>query len=393
MKSPAELQTALRRQWENRTLRETRLLGAENVWPVVVSIGRPSPRLVRTDLDGVKRHVEAWRRVKIGEVIWAAVRYRAIDSAVEIPTGWKLRKPSEWIDACHDAAIRREYDTLAMLVEGTDPVFHAPLVRRRSLWRGTPPTEVVQAARLAVALEPGCAAGKPLRTLSIEGIDTKFFERHERLITALVDVRFDGEVSELGLATFLGAPAEGDHWLLVVDLDGSLLPFRMQRVRSSELRGASLPGERLLIVENESCRHHLPNLSQTIAVLGTGFDLDWLTSIRPTGKRIGYWGDIDTWGLQFLAKARAAVEDLDVLMMSAEVYGQFADFAVLEPVVAGTDLPPALSAAEQSLYRQLLNEPRGRLEQEFLPEGFVREAILDWASRSARASRKVESRD
>ena len=34
--------------------------------------------------------------------------------------------------------------------------------------------EVVQATRLAMALEPNCAAGRPLRTLSLEGIDTSF---------------------------------------------------------------------------------------------------------------------------------------------------------------------------------------------------------------------------
>jgi hypothetical protein len=382
MKSPAELQTKLRRQWENGTLRETRLLGAENAWPLVASIGRPSPRRVRTDLDAVKRHVEAWRRVTIGEVIWEAVPYRATDSSVAIPIGWKLRKPSEWIEACNDGAIRREYEALATLVEGTDSVFHSTLVRRRSLWRETPAAEVIQAARLAGALDPGCAGGRPLRTLSIEGIDTKFFERHERLITALLDVRFDGEASKIGLATFLGVPAEGDHWLLVVDLDGGLLPFQRQRVRSSELRDAVIPGERLLIVENESCQHHLPCVPKTVAVLGSGFDLDWIASLRPANKRVAYWGDIDTWGLHLLSKARA-VGDLDALMMTSEVYERFAEFAVPEPVVAGTELPKDLTESEQLLYRRLPAETRGRLEQEFLPEAFVRETILNWANNSS----------
>ena len=40
---------------------------------------------------------------------------------------------------------------------------------------------------------------------------------------------FDVGVAALGNETtraFLGAMAEGEHWLLVIDLDGSLLPFR-----------------------------------------------------------------------------------------------------------------------------------------------------------------------
>jgi hypothetical protein len=380
MKSPTELKATLRRQWEIQSLRETRLLGAEGAWPLVVAIGRPSPRLLRTDLDAVKRHVDRWRRVKVGEVTWEAVRYRSTEGCVNIPTCWKLRKPGEWLDACGDDAMWHEFESMAAFVAQTDSIFHSLLVRSRSLWRGKPLAEVIQAARLALALKPGLAGGMPLRTLSIEGIDTKFFERHERLVTMLLDVRYDGEVSKIGLEAFLDAFAEGDRWLLVIDLDGSLLTFRKQRVRSSELREAVLPGERLLIVENESCQHQLPSAPSTIAVLGAGFDLNWISGLALAKKRIAYWGDIDTWGLQFLAKARQAVCRLDALMMTADVYKQFAVSAVPEPVVASAEAPMVLSQSERSLYKLLLNEPCGRLEQEFLPVKFTRETILNWAN-------------
>lgn len=379
MKSPVELSVALRRHWENPALREARLLGLENVWPVMVTIRRPSPREIRTDLDVVKQHVETWRRVTIGEVMWESIRYRVTDTAVEIPTGWKFHKPSEWIHACGDDSITREFDNLGKLVEHTAPLFHSLLVRQRSLWRGKPITEVVQACRLALVLKPGDAAGRPLRALSIEGIDTKFFERHEHLVTSLLDVRFDGMVSEIGLETFLNAYAESDHWLLVVDLDGTLLPFGKQRVRTSELREVSLPGERLLIIENESCQHQIPPVPDTVAVFGAGFDLNWAVNLKNSKKRIAYWGDIDTWGLQFLAKARESIGDLDALLMSVEIYEQFKQAAVIEPVVASDDYPLALSQSEQLLYMKLLREPRGRLEQEFISEELIRETILNWA--------------
>ena len=379
MKSPAEIKARLRRQWESRVLREARLLRADTSWPLLLPIGRPTARLIRTDLDAVKRHIQTWRRVRIGEVVWEPTRYRAADTEVDIPTSWMLRRPSEWIEASGDASMREEFQAMSVLVEKTAPVFHSLLIRQRSIWREKPLAEVVQAARLAMALEPGIAQGRPLRTLSIEGIDTKFFERHSRLITTLLDTRFDGEVSDIGLEVFLGALAEGDHWLLVMDLDGSLLPFRKQRVRSSELQIASLPGERLLIIENESCQHQLPNVSGTIAVLGAGFDLLWASSLRNANKRIGYWGDIDTWGLQILARARELVGDLDALLMSTEVYQRFADSAVPEPVVAGSIAPRSLIHSETLLYDMLLNAPCGRLEQEFLPREVVHSAILTWA--------------
>ena len=161
---------------------------------------------------------------------------------------------------------------------------------------------------------------------------------------------------DLGLEAFLGALVEGDHWLLLMDLDGSLLPFKKMRVRSSELRETTIPGERLLIIENESCQHQLPAIPRTIAVLGAGFDLSWTEADWLSTKQVAYWGDIDTWGLQLLARARKAIRRLDPLMMTCEIFERFADLAVAEPVVAGTEVPTDLSESEQRLYRQLLNE-------------------------------------
>jgi hypothetical protein len=120
----------------------------------------------------------------------------------------------------------------------------------------------------------------------------------------------------------------------VRDLDGSLLPFRKQRVRSSELKDTSLPGKRVLIVENESCQHHLPDVPETVAVLGAGFDLGWVNGHWLQSKQIGYWGDIDTWGLQFLATARQSLAHIDALMMSPEIYEQNSEAAVPEPIIA-----------------------------------------------------------
>lgn len=104
----------------------------------------------------------------------------------------------------------------------------------------------------------------------------KFFERNRNLIVKLLDIRFDGIVSEQGGGNFLNATDSNDHWLLVVDLDGELLPFQQLRVRNTELVSKALPGKNLLIVENETCRHQLPDLPNTIFILGAGLNLAWM---------------------------------------------------------------------------------------------------------------------
>lgn len=66
--------------------------------------------------------------------------------------------------------------------------------------------------------------------------------------------------------------------------------------------------------------------------------------------------------------------------MSSEIYEKLADSAVPEPVVAGTELPIGLTQSERSLYKRLLEEPRGRLEQEFLPVDLVHTVLIEWAN-------------
>lgn len=384
MKSPAEIQVALRRQWENPTYRETRLLGGSEVWPVVSHIGRLTQQMILKDIVGVKRQLHAWRQVKTGEVVWKKVRYRLTTESTDIPCSWILHNSTDWIEAINDLTVRDEFRMMSAFIEQSDPIFHSVLIRKRSLWQNKPIREVVEASRAAVLLGPKFAEGRPLRTLAPKGMDTKFFERNAQLLTKLLDVRFDEEVSRIGLENFLDAFREDDHWLLVVDLDGSLLPFKKSRVRSSELRTVSLPGDRLIIVENETSQHQLPQVSGTIAVLGAGFDLSWTEGNWLASKEVAYWGDIDTWGLHFLAKARRSLPHLAALLMTSKIYDQFPDATVNEPVVASSELPCGLTLSEQELYQRLFQESRGRLEQEFLPKELTQETIVKWASQSLR---------
>jgi hypothetical protein len=282
--------------------------------------------------------------------------------------------------------MKREFAALSILNESTDPLFHRFWIRHRSAWRHVPIEEVQLAARVAMKLEPNMAKGRPLRTVATEGIDTKFFERHERLLTQLLDIRYDGEVSRLGLEVFLGAWVDGNHWLLVVDLDGSILPFPRQRVSASDLARASISCQRLLIVENEKCEFQLPRVPGGLAVLGASSNLQWMRADWLENVPIAYWGDIDTWGLRWLALARRHRPNLTALLMTEEVFAAGSQIerdggyglAVSEPVPAGSNIPEGLLPCEQRLYQRLLSEAKGRLEQEYLPVELVHQWILDW---------------
>lgn len=380
MKSPGELATRLAAQWQRPALRLARLTSAA-AWPLRLPIGRPAPMRIERDPEIVRAHVHAWTKVDVGEVEWEDVCYRSTGQPVRMPIYWKILRPAQWVQAIADRKAATEYAHIGRLCASTPEIFHPIWIGKSHLWEGKSEQSVLQATRVALALNPGCAEGKSLRALSIEGTDSKFHENHRSLLVALLDARFDGAASMAGLEGFLGAEPAEEHWGLVADLSGKLLPFARQRVRTQELATISaLPGTHLLVIENERCFHQLPKaVPDTLAVLGAGLDLDWLANPAFAHKRVAYWGDLDTWGLRMLGLARSACANLTALLMDAATFAAHsAGRAVPEPVPTEPPSVGGLTEAEMQLFQFLKSSARGRLEQEFLPAAAVDAAVQAW---------------
>jgi hypothetical protein len=386
MKSPQQLAEQLVRQWQRSHWREQHLLPGTQAWPLQLSIGEPGAQIFRDDSAHLRQHLQLWRRIAEqgpGQVEWKPRQYRGGAAPVDIPVQWVLR-PSDCARAfaqyaCSNGAqASADYHALTAVLPQVNACFHPLLLRRLSLWRGAATEQVVTATRLALQLEYGCAQGRPLRALAVAGNDSKFFERHASLITALLDERFDAEASRQGLTAFLGAAQEAEHWLLVAPLADGLLPFKRLRIASSELQSTALPARRILLVENERSLHQLPTtLPDTIAILGAGLNLGWLSAPWLQKCKVAYWGDLDTWGLAMLAIARSHLPQLHALLMDHATFEAHSPMAVAEPAHAAmplSDLLPDEFALDQTL-RTL---QAGRLEQEFLPAPAVAQAVEDW---------------
>ena len=389
MKSPQALAARLAQHWNSVDWRERQLLGATAAWPLTLAIGQPDTAVFLNDAAALRCHLQQWRAVEqhgLGSVQWQERRYRGSSDAIAVPTHWQLAKPSQCIAAISHfkvpghAQVKSDYARLSTLIAGVErPGFQRLLVRRLVQWRETPTEAVIAAAHIALQLEPGCAQGKPLRALAVQGNDTKFFERHASLLTALLDERFDGEASRQGLVGFLGALPEDDHWLLIAPLSPDLLPFAQMRVRASELLTTPLPDSRILLVENERCLHQLPQpVAHTIAVLGAGLNLGWLAAPWLQGRRVAYWGDLDTWGLHMLATARHHLPHLHALLMDAATFSAHQHLAVAEPVHAPDSACGMLAPDEATLCIHLRTQQKGRLEQEFVPTNAVHRAVRAW---------------
>lgn len=402
MKSPQQITIQLAHKWQRSGWREANLLPGSSTWPLQLSIGAPSAQHFLSAGPAVLEHLQAWRAISQdgpGSVQWAPRSYRGSVAPIDVPLQWTLPRPSDAIAAISRLAGREHADVvadhqaLATVLSQVDAVFHRLLLRRLGVWRHLPADQVVTACRVAMQLEPGCAQGKPLRAMAVAGNDSKFFERMDSLLKALLDERFNGEASRQGLTAFLAANPEGEHWLLVVPLADGLLPFRRQRVTATELmvvspfsaepRVCDTSPRRILLVENERSLHQLPTpLPGTVAILGSGLNLSWLAAPWLKQHDVAYWGDIDTWGLAMLSAARHHLPQVHPLLMDRATFEAHADLAVSEPVPC-EELP--ITAPHAELAQHLRGLGRGRLEQEFLPPAVVHAAVAAWLSQDASA--------
>ncbi len=397
MKHPDGVRKTLKNQWKNTNIREERLLSdkswlamdntvkaslSNSVWPLEMPIKLPSPRSIESDISSVKVYLDSWRDVRdsgVGKIVWKEKNYKALGRAQSFPVAWQLENINDWINACNSQEVEGEFIHLEQIIEQIDPCFYSTVIRYKSVILKKSVEEVVLAANVALALEPGYAEGKPLRALSVEGCDSKFFERNEWLLKQFLSVRFGDTVLDLGLEKFLDASKDGEHWLLVIPLGPGLLPFKQQKVRTIDLIETPLAACNILIVENFECVFQLPALPDTIVILGAGKDLSWLAATWLKEKNVAYWGDLDTWGLDMLSTVRKHLPQLTPLMMEQSIFDLYATGkAVVEPTRA-TEKPPAgLTESEVELYRYLYSQEKGRLEQEFLPQEFAARCIEEW---------------
>lgn len=221
-----------------------------------------------------------------------------------------------------------------------------------------------------------------IRELPI-AVHTKFIEHHSAILIRLLDtllpdtaVNREEKQFERRYGLRYDAPL-----VRIRLLDDTLrarigLPLMDVAARVEQLAALPCDGLRCVIVENKMVLLTLPQLSNGIAIFGSGFqvellrDLPWLTTCP-----IWYWGDLDAQGFQILARLRALFPQVVSLMMDATTFEAFREFAV-----SGTHSPvvelPQLTPDEQALYVNLVRANL-RLEQERISYMYAAQHIYD----------------
>lgn len=382
----------LRRRWE--TGRYLRSYAADELWePITLRIKGPSASELLAHFDDARAWATRWTqaaRADDGSERFS-IEYRTVQGGIlganRIPARMRIDRfgqlcgvlgtESEVLNL--DGLIAR---TRARIPELAGWVIDHPLValRYKEVWE--------QVLMTVVWIAANDTRGLYLRQMDIEGVDTKFVERHQTLLDELLTSVLPSErINPLYQGAdftrrfgFLAKPSYTRFRILDPRVSPFLEGVNEVTIRTDELAGVVLDVSTVFVVENEVTYLAFPRVANSIVVFGSGFALAGLemeTVPWLEAKQIVYWGDIDTHGFDILNRLRGRLRTVQSILMDRETLLAHRQQWVAEPSPTNRDLP-FLTTDEASVYRDLVEGhfgPAVRLEQERVRLSLLQRAL------------------
>lgn len=378
--TPADLLQQLTRLWERGEL----LRGAESLYPLRLRLRRPTSRELGEHFGEVRDWIRALEHgsdqygylLEYEEINHRQLGRNRVPSGVFVPTEvqalrilGKTRAAERYSRLVDE--IRREFPPLegwlfrkALLV--LELVDSWPKILSVLRWFRSNPS-------------PGLYR----RQLEIEGVDTKFIEGHQKVLSELLALLLPPEhvADEPGLSFDRRFGLKEKPPLIrfrLLDASQAISGLTDLTVPAHELARLELPVDEVIVTENEVNGLALPARRRTLVLFGQGYAVERLVDIRWLGtRRLRYWGDIDTHGFTMLDRFRAHFPWAESMLMDVATLLGHRPMWVTESSQR-TDTLSRLSTAESALYGELVRGVHGdriRLEQERIGFAWVRQAL------------------
>lgn len=387
-----DLLATLRKRWERGDL--LRAYAAGKPWdPIVLSVRAPTATEVLDDLEGATRWSERFRRDSCTESGRPrfGVEHRTIKGnglgSNDVPCRVRI---DSFDQLCAVLGTRDDVRALDEILELTRSsastlvgwVTDHPLeaVAHHAIW-----PDLVSTVRW---VESHDTSRCYVRHIDVPGVDTKFVERHRKILGRLLLELLPAErvhIEKSGFAQRFGFRSKPQYVRLRIlsPIQTFPPPITEIRLRVDEVAEIELPVATVFVIENEVSYLAFPEVNDSIAIFGEGFALTTLESITWLhGKEIVYWGDIDTHGFSILSRLRARFGSVRSILMDHETLLAHPTQLVEEDSPTDEVLGH-LTTNEQTLYRDLIEDRYGRsvrLEQERVRFTHLRHALAPWTT-------------
>jgi len=232
---------------------------------------------------------------------------------------------------------------------------------------------------------------KYIRELPIESIDTKYIENNKTIIDELLhEILPDDKVNKNAKKFENKFYLKSEEELVFIRILDEKLYINQKishlKLPVSEFNQLQIECEKVFITENKMNCLTFPIVQNSIVIFGKGYEIDiikyadWLFN-----KKIYYWGDIDTHGLNILSRIRSFYKQTISVLMDLETFNkpEYQDLKGKEEKPEFT-IPKNLTTDEINLFEFLIMQYKqsnfNRLEQERLKyyeiEEYIKHKIL-----------------
>ena len=358
-----------------------------------LSLGRVTEAEAVRDLHGLKAELVRWREILPHRPGWRVVlaeqRFRTVGLTVRLPreltvdsTESLIRAlqpngvtPAVWRTAL--ARLLRFCETFALTSEESRKSAAAALRSLKLLFPSdTSDREFEAVLRTLSWLLRHPNAGLFPRALPVEGVDSKWLERRRAALARLWNTVTGENVSAADFLEHAGL-LRLPQFVLVKNAAawmGEEAAEEVVKLPVETLAKKAPESPVVLIIENEQTALSL-DFRDVPIFLALGYGVTLLESLPwMKEKRILYFGDLDTHGLAILAECRRLFPQTESVLMDLPTFERWRAFAVTEP--KGAEPSPEHLTPEERTLADVLSAGRLRLEQERIPLGTVREALL-----------------
>ncbi|MDN5657002.1 Wadjet anti-phage system protein JetD domain-containing protein [Brevibacterium sandarakinum] len=198
------------------------------------------------------------------------------------------------------------------------------------------------------------------RQLPIRGVDSKWFETHRSLVTALLTAAGRPEAVDV---------LDAQPRMRMRILDPDLMPSGLGDITAPapQLSQLTIAPRLVFVFENLESVLAMPDWADAVAVHGSGYAVDNVARLAwAHGARVIYWGDLDSHGFAILSRLRTHLPHVESTLMDEGTLTAHRDLWVQEPKPHRGEFS-GLSGTEARALARLRAEGDVRLEQERIP--------------------------
>lgn len=382
--TPDDIRNRVLREWNNGRILAA-MLDGEPVFPLRIPLKKPNTQALSEHFEVARKWISGLTATAGFQLEWREFNHRQLGRN-RIPVAATVASERDGLALIGKLRDAAKFRVLVATIASAYPAL-VPWLKKRPL---TALDHAENWPRLVAVLGWIVRHPRPgvyLRQIDVQGVDTKFIERHRSLLGEMLDIVLPPEAIDSQFTGVNGFALRYGFKPKPVQIRFRFLDQKLCiqglfdiTVVSDEFARLALAVKRVFIAENEINFLAFPEVPDSMVLFGSGYGFDhlaqaeWLQSME-----IFYWGDIDTHGFAILDQLRSKFPAVHSLLMDRATLLEHQAFWGGEDSSTARELE-RLRPEESALYDDLrFNRiaPALRLEQERIGFAWVEAALVE----------------